>query len=109
MSIRGCMIMTPSDAEEYISYTFKQNLPVAIIQKYPFIRVQNIRDIYDHCRPHLEYIRRYIGDNRRAYMVELNGLSHIGLNLVQVDAHCCWLKKCDDYSEEIDYINGDAE
>lgn len=110
MSVRGCVIMSPEDAESYITYMYRENLPVAVIQKYPFIRVQTIKDIYDHCLPQLKYIKRYVSEDRRAYMVELMGLNYIGLNMVSVEEYPYhWLKRSDDFEMELAYINGDAE
>lgn len=107
MAIRGCIIMSPEDAEQYIGF-HGEGLPASVIQKYPFIRIQSIKDIYDHCKTQLEYIRRFVSKDRYAYMVELKGLTYIGLNLVKVEEFA-WLKPCDDFKVELGYINGDAE
>lgn len=110
MSIRGCIIMSPEDADRFITREYEVDLPIDIMQKYPFIRVQSIKDIHDQVRPQLEYIRRFVNEDRYAYMAELKGLSYIGLNIIKYDDHYNWLKKCDDYKDEIAYINnGGAE
>lgn len=109
MSVRGCVIMSPEDAEKYITREYEIDLPIEIMQKYPFIRVQSIRDIYNQCKPHLDYIRRFVNENRYAYMVELEGLSYNGLNLIKYDEHYTWLKRCPDYSDAVAYINGDVQ
>lgn len=106
--IEGCIILSPQDAEKYIHHNYQCNLPANIIEDCAFVRVYSTKELYDKCKPCLDYVRRYYNADRRAYMVKAIGMRCDGLSLVPYSEYH-WLRKCDKYNDVLGYINGDTE
>ena len=104
----GCVILSAKEGEKYITsqYSPECDVPKTMLPNIVFIRIHNIDDVYKKCVPLLRYMRENYGVDHNLYMVEPVGITYIGNQLCpEQESWGCWLKKCEMYQNELDYLN----